>query len=427
MDPQREPRGPGPDDTTEPFEVADRNRGDQPGEAGQDDDRRHDAPARADESLDGSADAGGAHRAGAHGSIRQSLDGVLRALRRTNLRASVFGQSVAIRLGLSDSDVEALETLIDTGAATAGRLAELMGLTTGAVTRLIDRLEQAGYVRRIADPADRRRVIVEVVPEKAAAIESMFASLGSATAEEVRRYTDAQLELINDFLTRMAEVTREQAERLREYEPSAAGEPARGEHAAPLGDLAEARLLFRSGASVVTVRGEPGLGQLYRARFEGAVPRVTVREGTVSVQYRGFGWRGRPKAEIALNPAVGWRIEIQGGASGLIGHLEGVRLLGVEVVGGASDLELVVGRPSGHVPIRIVGGASKIRLSRPAGVAARAIISGGVGRIEVDGQRLAAQGGSTTLESPGAAESPDRFDIQIVGGAGRLTVEERPG
>jgi DNA-binding MarR family transcriptional regulator len=355
---------------------------------------------------------------------RQTVDGVLRALRRTNLRASVFGQSIAIRLGLSDSDVEALETLIDSGAATAGRLAELMGLTTGAVTRLIDRLEQAGYVRRVGDPSDRRRVIVEVVPDRAAAIEAMFGSLGRATADEVARYTDAQLELIGDFLTRMAEVTREEAERLRETEAETDGGPTRGQHAAPVGDLSEARLLFRSGASILALEGDPDVGGLYRARFEGAVPRVTVREGTVSIQYRGWGWRGRPKAEIALNPTVGWRLEVQGGASSLTGRLEAIRLLGVEVTGGASALDLAVGRPIGRVPIRVTGGASKLRVVRPAGAAVHVQITGGVGRIEVDGRRLAAAGGATALDSPGAEGATDRYDVEIVGGAGRLTIEE---
>src|SRR3954471_7025134 len=105
---------------------------------------------------------------------RESIDSVLRSLRRVNLQGQFFGQTVAIRFGLTESDVEALEVLIDTGAATAGRLSELMGLTTGAVTRVIDRLEQAGYVRRVPDPADRRRVIVQPVPEKLAAVEAMM-------------------------------------------------------------------------------------------------------------------------------------------------------------------------------------------------------------------------------------------------------------
>jgi DNA-binding MarR family transcriptional regulator len=100
---------------------------------------------------------------------RDSIDAVLRSLRRVNLQGSFFGQTVAVRFGLSESDIETLEALIDMGATTAGRLAELTGLTSGAVTRVIDRLEQSGFVRRVPDSADRRRVIVEVVPEKVAA------------------------------------------------------------------------------------------------------------------------------------------------------------------------------------------------------------------------------------------------------------------
>src|SRR6185436_13668257 len=116
---------------------------------------------------------------------RDSIDSVIRSLRRVNLQGSFFGQTVAIRFGLSESDVDALELLIDTGAATAGRLAELMGLTTGAVTRVIDRLERAGYVRRVPDPTDRRRVIVELVPEKMAAVEATMARFGEKSAVEL--------------------------------------------------------------------------------------------------------------------------------------------------------------------------------------------------------------------------------------------------
>src|SRR5258706_4885704 len=79
---------------------------------------------------------------------RDNIDNVLRSLRRVNLQGSFFGQTVAVRFGLSESDIETLEALIDMGATTAGRLAELTGLTSGAVTRVIDRLEQSGYVRR---------------------------------------------------------------------------------------------------------------------------------------------------------------------------------------------------------------------------------------------------------------------------------------
>src|SRR4029077_14856799 len=121
-----------------------------------------------------------------------------------SVQVSIFGQTIAIRLGLSESDIEALELLIDTGAATAGRLAQVMGLTTGAITRVIDRLEQAGYVHRIADPGDRLRVIVEGVPDRLADVRPLLDRVGTASATEIARYTDAQLELIGDFLSRMA-------------------------------------------------------------------------------------------------------------------------------------------------------------------------------------------------------------------------------
>src|SRR5258705_12966916 len=114
---------------------------------------------------------------------RDNIDNVLRSLRRVNLQGSFFGQTVAVRFGLSESDIETLEALIDMGATTAGRLAELTGLTSGAVTRVIDRLEQSGYVPRVADPADRRRGIVEVVPAEGPAVAAPLNPVGAAGAE----------------------------------------------------------------------------------------------------------------------------------------------------------------------------------------------------------------------------------------------------
>ena len=148
-----------------------------------------------------------------------------------NLQGSFFGQTVAIRFGLSESDVEALSVLLDSGAATAGRLAELMGLTSGAVTRVIDRLEQAGYVRRVPDPADRRRVIVELIPEKMAPIQATMTQFGDKTAIEIGRYSDAELAVIDDFLTRMAAVTRDEANALRDAPDREAAE--QSDYAAP--------------------------------------------------------------------------------------------------------------------------------------------------------------------------------------------------
>src|SRR6188472_4825135 len=147
---------------------------------------------------------------------RKNVDSVLRSLRRVNIQGSFLGQTVAVRFGLSESDIETLEELIDMGATTAGKLSEVTGLTSGAVTRVIDRLEQAGYVRRVPDPTDRRRVIVEVIPEKISAVQETMDRVGDKGAEEIAHYSDEELAVINDFLTRMADITHEEAAALRD-------------------------------------------------------------------------------------------------------------------------------------------------------------------------------------------------------------------
>ena len=351
---------------------------------------------------------------------RDNIDSVIRSLRRVNLQGSFFGQTVAIRFGLSESDVDALEVLIDTGAATAGRLAELMGLTTGAVTRVIDRLEQAGYVRRIPDPADRRRVIVELIPEKMEAVEATMARYGEKSASELDRYSDAELAVINDFLTRMAAVTRDEANALRSTDHEAGG---RSEHAAPIGELDRARLLFRSGANELLVKGSGEIDELYRARFDGPVPQIRLRDGVVSIQYKGgFQWDWRRRGDVALNERLPWDVEIAGGVNKLQGKFAGVDLRSFQHRGGLDHARLTLGRPTGEVPIRFVGGVNQVRIERPAGVHAQFKVSGGAGSVEFDHQKLGATGGPTVLETTGASGAKDRFVIELLGGGNRVEV-----
>ena len=355
---------------------------------------------------------------------RSDIDSVIRSLRRVNFQRSFFGQTVAIRFGLSESDVDALELLIDTGAASAGRLSEVMGLTTGAVTRVVDRLEQAGYVRRVPDPADRRRVIVEVVPEKISAVQETMDRVGDKGAEEIAHYSDEELAVINDFLTRMADITREEATALRDAPGASPAGPS--DFAAPVGGLTRARLQFKSGANELLLRGSPDFDDLFRARFEGQVPQVRLRDGIVSVQYKGrfqWDWRER-RAEISLNDRIPWDVEIHGGASKLQGKLTSLDLRSFALVGGADSLRLTLGRPTGTIPLRFTGGTNNLRIERPAGVATQLMLSGGAAGIEFDRQKLGATGGHTTLESAGAANAADRYVIELDGGASRITVTE---
>jgi hypothetical protein len=289
---------------------------------------------------------------------------------------------------------------------------------------VIDRLEQAGYVRRIPDPTDRRRVIVEVVPDKISAVQETMDRVGDKGAEEIAHYSDEQLIVINDFLTRMADITREEATALREAPGQAAVGPS--EYAAPIGGLTRARLQFKSGANELLLRGSGAFDDLYQARFEGQVPQVRLRDGVVSVQYKGrsqWDWRER-RADISLTDRIPWDIEIHGGASKLQGKLTSLDLRSFELIGGADSLRLTVGRPTGAVPLRFTGGTNNLRIERPAGVAAQLMLSGGAARIEFDRQKLGATGGHTTLESAGAAGATDRYVVELEGGASRITVTE---
>jgi DNA-binding MarR family transcriptional regulator len=358
---------------------------------------------------------------------REKIDNVLRSLRRVNLQGSFFGQTVAIRFGLSESDIETLEALIEMGASTAGRLADLTGLTSGAVTRVIDRLEQSGYVRRVPDPADRRRVIVEVVPEKVAVIQSTLDRVGSASAKEIGRYSDAQLALIADFLSKMEQITRDEATSLRESPDSGTGSaPSESENTAPLGGLAEARLTVRSGLSTLRLRGGSGRTELYRASFQGATPQVRLRGGRVFVQYRGlpFDWRKR-MATFALNESIPWTIEIAGGVQKVEADLRSVDTRRFELAGGSERIQLELGQPHGEAEIRIVGGASTIRIERPVAVPVRLTVVGGTGQVDLDGTNLGAKGGRTSMESRGWAGAPDRYAIEVVGGSKSIEVVGR--
>src|SRR6266508_1520346 len=94
------------------------------------------------------------------------IEAINNKFREMSTETIMFHQAIANVLGLHITDHKCLDLIYRFGAMPAGRLAELTGLTTGAVTGIIDRLEKAGYVRRTDDPKDRRRTIVEPTRNK---------------------------------------------------------------------------------------------------------------------------------------------------------------------------------------------------------------------------------------------------------------------
>src|SRR3982750_4201809 len=124
------------------------------------------------------------------------------AMRRSSAQGVIFGQTVANVAGISGSDLECLDFLILGGRVTAGRLAEVTGLTTGAITGVVDRLEKAGLVRRERDENDRRKGFIAAVPENVAKIGKFYQHMQRAMLKEWDSYSDAELRLLLRFMTR---------------------------------------------------------------------------------------------------------------------------------------------------------------------------------------------------------------------------------
>jgi DNA-binding MarR family transcriptional regulator len=116
---------------------------------------------------------------------------------------------MAERVGLGATEEKTLSLLSQRGPLTAGEIASQIGLTTPSVTGLLDRLESKGMVRRVRDPHDRRRVIVEPNQERLAELNQAFSSLQETFRELLEIYSDEQLITIADFLTRAARRSQE--------------------------------------------------------------------------------------------------------------------------------------------------------------------------------------------------------------------------
>ena len=127
-----------------------------------------------------------------------------------------FDQAIADHVGMNRTDMRCLDLIDQAGGMTAGELARAAGLTSGAVTAVIDRLEKAGMARRVADPSDRRRVRLEVTPrlwEQTGPLMTPFLAESQAILDD---YSTEELERFAEFLNRVIEVQGKYIERIRE-------------------------------------------------------------------------------------------------------------------------------------------------------------------------------------------------------------------
>ena len=126
-----------------------------------------------------------------------------------------FDEVAAQKLGINRTDMRCLNIVENQGPMTAGRLAELSGLTTAAVTAVLDRLERAGYARRVRDDRDRRQVIVEVTPLLAERGAQIWGPVAADARKRMARMPVQDMKTVMDFYRESRDLNRRHIERVK--------------------------------------------------------------------------------------------------------------------------------------------------------------------------------------------------------------------
>jgi DNA-binding MarR family transcriptional regulator len=163
-----------------------------------------------------------------HGQLSAANRAYQRAVERMDEAATAY-------LGINRSDGRCLDVLEERGPLSAGELAGATGLSPGAITSLVDRLEDDGLVRRVPDPSDRGRVLVELTDAARQAIAETYYPMAAEGEPWIRGLADAELRLLCDFLELGTELNLKNAERVRALPPRSRarrrGHPRRAEPA----------------------------------------------------------------------------------------------------------------------------------------------------------------------------------------------------
>jgi DNA-binding MarR family transcriptional regulator len=339
---------------------------------------------------------------------RGGVEEVHAALRALGGQMAWHTHAAALAAGIHPTDLEIMELLNQHGELTAGRLAELSGLTTGAITGVIDRLVASDHIERARDENDRRKVVVRKTVTNDTRMWEVYRPLTEALDELLAHYSPDQLSAIADYADRAANVIAQDAARLRsiadtEHDTLASGEPDN----VPIA----ASLVVERGLSKATVTVDPRATDLVVGQFWRTTPVLKRDAEQVTLTYRSSVFGSiLMGARLSLHPAPRWTIDVIGGISYTSIDISTLVITGLRIDGGIKATTLKLGRPVGIVAVDLRGDIAEFEVTIPPNTAATIEVDGSVSRSAIDGKPLA-----TSAKLGRGKQSRDRYEFRVVG------------
>jgi DNA-binding MarR family transcriptional regulator len=347
------------------------------------------------------------------------VEAVHAALRALGGQMAWHTHAAALAAGIHPTDLEIMELLSQHGELTAGRLAELSGLTTGAITGVIDRLAASNHIERARDESDRRKVVVRKTITNDERMWEVYRPLTEALDQLLSHYSPDQLAAIADYADRAANVIAQDAARLRSIADTSHETLATGEQSKV---PAAVTLVVERGLSKATITVDPAATELVVGQFWRTTPVLKQDGAQVSLAYRSSVFGSiLMGARLALHPAPLWAIEVAGGISYASIDVSALTLSHVLVDGGIKATTLRLGQPSGVVRVDVVGDIAELEVSIPANASATIAVKGSASRSAVEGKPL------TTSAKMGKGElSRDRYEFRIAGKVLKVSFRSLP-
>jgi DNA-binding MarR family transcriptional regulator len=147
---------------------------------------------------------------------KQSISDLIALIRKETRTATLFVQTVAESSGIHPTDIKCLDFLTKARFATAGDLAKVTGLTTGAITAVIDRMEKAGFIKRVADSNDRRKIIIKLLVKHPKHLQITHNLFANQMPKILSEYTSDEIAIITNWNSRLISLFQDEIKKLKD-------------------------------------------------------------------------------------------------------------------------------------------------------------------------------------------------------------------